>query len=370
MKKVLYKQDMSVLEKVVHEGMKLIIWGYRKQYHCLEMFDVAYIVDRNDELCDRKVNGVSIFLPEVLYSEKANNVVIVIATPEKYYHEITSFLNNLSIEKVFYMNVLEKDFLRAISNQLYDSSQKIDEVCSFFEEAYSVKIYKEVINRRICGCETEYGDLKVPDEIQYIFPQALYSKMEGAIIDCGGYIGDSIERFYNKMGVKSIHKIYTFEALPQNLEIIKKLKTSYGEDGNKINIIPAAVSSESGYTTFVETEKKGACHIANKKASDKYTKNEFLFHHNVRCVSIDQTIPKEEVVRYIKMDIEGGEYDALIGAAETIKREKPGLAISIYHSAEDYYRLPLLVKELVPEYKFAVRHHKNKYFDTVLYAWI
>lgn len=38
---------------------------------------------------------------------------------------------------------------------------------------------------------------------------------------------------------------------------------------------------------------------------------------------------------YIKMDIEGSEMAALMGAKETIKRHKPYLAICVYHRKND-----------------------------------
>lgn len=45
------------------------------------------------------------------------------------------------------------------------------------------------------------------------------------------------------------------------------------------------------------------------------------------------------------------------------------LAICVYHSAIDLYSVPLLVKEIVPDYKLAVRHHADDLSGTVLYAW-
>ncbi len=56
----------------------------------------------------------------------------------------------------------------------------------------------------------------------------------------------------------------------------------------------------------------------------------------------------------IKMDIEDVEYEALLGTEKTIKINKPGLAISIYHNGMDY----------------SIRHHNARHFDTILYAWI
>ena len=68
------------------------------------------------------------------------------------------------------------------------------------------------------------------------------------------------------------------------------------------------------------------------------------------------------------MDIEGSEQDALLGAAGIIRRDRPRLAICIYHKPEDLYEIPFLIKELVPEYRLYIRHHSDTYAETVLYA--
>ena len=49
---------------------------------------------------------------------------------------------------------------------------------------------------------------------------------------------------------------------------------------------------------------------------------------------------------YIKYDVEGAEYEALMGSRETICRERPKLLVSMYHRSCDLYRLPLLLREL------------------------
>lgn len=73
-------------------------------------------------------------------------------------------------------------------------------------------------------------------------------------------------------------------------------------------------------------------------------------------------------VTFIKMDIEGAELNALIGAENTIKKYKPKLAISIYHKDEDIINIPLYIKSLVPEYTFYIRHYSDSIIETILYA--
>ena len=73
-------------------------------------------------------------------------------------------------------------------------------------------------------------------------------------------------------------------------------------------------------------------------------------------------------VTYIKLDIEGAELEALKGAKKIIQKYKPRLAVCIYHKKEDLIEIPQYLKELVPEYKFYVRHYSNTTWETVLYA--
>lgn len=70
----------------------------------------------------------------------------------------------------------------------------------------------------------------------------------------------------------------------------------------------------------------------------------------------------------LKTDIEGAEYNDLLGAAKTIEEQRPKLAVCIYHSLEDYVRIPDLLMERYPFYRFFVRQHSVTSGETVLYA--
>lgn len=73
-------------------------------------------------------------------------------------------------------------------------------------------------------------------------------------------------------------------------------------------------------------------------------------------------------VTLIKMDIEGSEYNALLGARKIISEQHPKLAICIYHKQEDIFTLPQLILSMYPEYRFYIRHYSWDMLDTVLYA--
>lgn len=83
--------------------------------------------------------------------------------------------------------------------------------------------------------------------------------------------------------------------------------------------------------------------------------------------SIDNVLGGKPVT-FIKMDIEGSELKALEGAAETIRKYKPKLAICVYHKPEDIIEIPKKILGLNPNYKLWLRHYSYVDTETVLYA--
>jgi len=69
----------------------------------------------------------------------------------------------------------------------------------------------------------------------------------------------------------------------------------------------------------------------------------------------------------IKLDIEGAEKQALIGAKETILRDRPKLAVCVYHNQEDFIEIPKLILGIRNDYKVFLRHYTQGVFETVMY---
>jgi len=88
---------------------------------------------------------------------------------------------------------------------------------------------------------------------------------------------------------------------------------------------------------------------------------------SIDVVTIDQLCSAFRP-NFIKMDIEGAEHDALDGAVQTIRRDRPRLALSAYHRPDDLWTLLLKVDAWQLGYQFYLRSHGNNGFDTVLYA--
>jgi hypothetical protein len=68
------------------------------------------------------------------------------------------------------------------------------------------------------------------------------------------------------------------------------------------------------------------------------------------------------------MDIEGSELPALKGGINTIKKYKPKLAISIYHSMDDFVDIAQYLKSLDLGYDFYLKHVTIYDEETILFA--
>ena len=78
----------------------------------------------------------------------------------------------------------------------------------------------------------------------------------------------------------------------------------------------------------------------------------------------------KEPISIIKMDIEGAETKAIIGCQNHIKTDSPKLLISVYHNYEDLWKIPRMIDEMNPDYKFYLRCYGTEVFPTeiILYA--
>ena len=67
------------------------------------------------------------------------------------------------------------------------------------------------------------------------------------------------------------------------------------------------------------------------------------------------------------MDLEGWELKALQGSERHIANDQPILAISVYHSIDDFWRIPQYIMSVNNKYKIYLRHYTEGWSETVMY---
>ncbi len=93
---------------------------------------------------------------------------------------------------------------------------------------------------------------------------------------------------------------------------------------------------------------------------------------SIRCdlTSIDAFVKEWHLkpVDCIKLDVEGAELKALMGAEATIKKTHPRLIICLYHKPQDMFEIPEYIKKIAPGYNLYLAHSSCQFTDTILYG--
>lgn len=180
------------------------------------------------------------------------------------------------------------------------------------------------------------------------------------VLDCGACWGDTALFFAHEIG-KSGH-VYSFEFIPDNINIfntnISLERNSYLK--NKITLVTCPLDEITGKEVSYDDKGPGSRIFSDHSpAVSKATTiciNDFFKQYRL------------EKVDFIKMDIEGAELPALKGALDVIQQFRPKLAISIYHSLDDFTGIVKYIESLNLEYEFYLKHGSIHHEETILFA--
>lgn len=282
--------------------------------------------------------------------KERQNICVLICSPQpSVIKSISEQLGEMGIEFFHIDEVIFKMHAREIIS-VFDT----------LEDKLSQDTFLEVVRARMSGnyvspdlfCENQY----------FALPHFRRMDSNEVFVNCGAYVGDTIEKYiWSRFGV--FRKIIGFEPDRNNFNAMKKrisrLRDEWNLNKDSIELYPYALSDIKNTVSIRNAEETMG--LGGKVLEGECDGAECLM------ISIDEVI--NEPISFLNADVESYEYRMLLGAKETIRNWKPNLAISIYHNAVDMFSIPLLIKELVPEYKIAVRHHSYQLYDTVLYAW-
>lgn len=183
------------------------------------------------------------------------------------------------------------------------------------------------------------------------FPEGIIGLTDSEVfVDGGAYTGDTLLAFLRKTKNRYT-RCCAFEPEPENMA---KLAALAGRQRFRdVSIIGKALWSGAEVLRF-----SGAAGSAGSSISGTGTAA-------VETDTVDRAAPD---ATYIKLDVEGAELEALKGAAETIRRNRPKLAVCLYHKPEDLFEIPLFIRSLAPGYRFFLRQHQPVSCELVLYA--
>lgn len=220
-------------------------------------------------------------------------------------------------------------------------------VKGWFQDAASRATLAGLALYRLSWDDRWLAGLRDPGGI-YFGSDALDVGPDEVMVDGGAHTGDSIADLARHTGGRW-RAVHAFEPDPANAD---KLAAAWGGRADVI-LHRLGLWRQSGELRFNGAGQSGS---ALADDGDMLVPVRALDDLDIGPVSL------------IKLDVEGAEAAALQGAAATIRRHRPKLALSAYHRVGDLADLPALVDDIQPGYHFRLRHHGAAWFDSVIYA--
>ena len=350
--KILYLKEKVEAWNI--ENCNIIVWGtggtamlYDNAFRTAKINVCAYTNNDADTWGKVKNNCPIIAPSEITVFE--NPLVLICVKNQQFLKEIKIQLREMNPSV---KNMMVDEFMFGVcANIIFNNVELL-------ADDKSKKIYKNLISKRI-SCEDNMFE-EFEENGYFALPLFQIPDEKEVVVDAGGFVGDTLEQYlFKKLGM--FRRYYIFEPDKNNYQAllarIDRLKREWNLREKAVIPVLGGVGRESSVLYFQEIKKGGiGSHYTlepGENESKVYALDDFF---------------QNEKVDFLKADIESWELDMLLGAVTIIKRDRPRLAIAIYHNAIDMCYILDWLSKLNLGYKFYIRHHSPREAETVLYA--
>lgn len=151
-------------------------------------------------------------------------------------------------------------------------------------------------------------------------------KDDSNCIDIGCFKGEMLDLMIRFSGSG---KHFAFEPIP---DFYNKLISKYQ---GIVTILPYALSETNGSSTFHYVRNDPAYSGLRKRRYD--IKNPDIEEIEVDIRRLDEVIPLDVKIDFIKIDVEGGEFSVMKGGMNLLKKNKPVIVFECGMGASDYH---------------------------------
>lgn len=291
--------------------------------------------------------------------EKKNSIVVITVGKDEIYKIIKQSLKELGFENIIKSSDIFEFNLHHVPIELkkkginfYLQNRENIETCM---ELMSDKLSQEVFHAVMKTYITQKPE-KIPNSPfheQYFPSDINLQKGHSRFINCGSYDGDTVKQLHSQYG--KIDALACFEPDEKNFSLLNQyLKNNKEKIAENIVAFPCGVFNRETQLSF--SSEKSLC-------SSIFDDGNTV----IQCVALDNVIPNFKPT-FISMDVEGAELEALAGAVQLIRDNKPDLAISVYHFPNHIWEIPIYLNRLELGYKFYLRNYTGFTYETILYA--
>ena len=307
------------------------------------------------------LNGIPIYTSAMAFKKFGRKVTIVVTilNPNLPFIEAEKKLEHygFNVVSMMVLSWLYPEMLADIANigspfMIRQCQKDIEECVHLWDD----NISNECFNAQLRWRSTlDFSFLELPRLHDIYFPEDIDLNLSNDVVffDAGAYTGDTSSNFIRYAG-NNFKKIIAIEPDPTNyLKLVLELEKSLA-DRERFSCFNMGVGGKSAPLRFNSTGDMSASFSDSGDIVIDVEPIDYFLQNDCNL--------------YLKFDIEGAEWATLNAAENFIVKNKPKMAISVYHHATDLWRIPLYIKRLLPDRKFYLRPHGVDGTDVILYV--
>lgn len=341
------QETLSVWELLQHTKKPIVLYGMGNGADKIidwceaNGVQVQGVFASDEFVRGQQFRGFTVERYDVLRARLGNELLVVIAFASERPEVLERFAQLAAEQEVVAPHLPlfdEEETVSAAWLQRYE--EQLTQVYDRLADEQSRRVFAATLNYKLSGkisylfdCETQREE----DIRMLLAPTA-----EEVYMDLGAYNGDTIQEL-GRLTDWQWREVLAVEPDRRNCRKLRLLADELAEKGLTVEIHEAGIWSEQGELGFSDSGGRQSTFIGAEKKT-------------VPVTTIDAAAAGRPVTM-IKMDVEGAEVQAIAGGRQTIGECKPKLFVAAYHYDVDLFRLPLLLWELVPEYKIYLRKH-------------
>lgn len=243
------------------------------------------------------------------------------------------------------VNLPPARFWTGVNADVVENSAQLEWVRSRLADKKSLDVFDSILRFRASANLAYIEWFSENQNNQYFEPFLGLSEQGESFADIGCFDGRTSSDFIYRC--PAYKAIYIFEPDSENLSMVRA-RFSKCRD---IFCYPVGLGSKKGVVRFSSAGSNSAISESGNLEIQVETLDSFQLSE----------------VTFLKMDIEGAELDALLGASDTIMQCHPRLAVSVYHRPSDLWRIPEAVLKVRDDYSIYLRHYTEGVTETVMF---
>lgn len=298
----------------------------------------------------RTVNNLPVLHPNDKTIDRSKIVYVSILQPKHSFAQTKVRLNkqyeieSRSINKLFlYPELKSSEYLFLTGNPTNIPSGSYADLFENDDISLSVLEYFENIQSN----KIEFGDIFF-ERKSLGFLRAFLLDAD-LVVDAGAYDGDTLIEIMDMATSPKTH----FFGLEPDLNNFEKLKTRMASFGDRVTCLPNALWIKEEMLSF-KSEGNMSSQIAESGS--------------VQVKALDLAAFPLTQKSFVKMDLEGVDYDVFHAHLDFLKKKRPAFSASVYHRPTDLFAFLEDSRSLMPYYRFFLRPHGYDGLDLTLYG--